>query len=205
MTTTSACKSTAQLREPHPHVILQEESLYPLEAIRAQLDLLSSHPHMGAYQELPITAHTLTHSVAPVSADTHNAEVYARFCAEPELRALPVVKHDKPLGMIPRRAFLANFETDALSACDQPCALFIDIEALRVNRHMPIEELAQYLVATYSSHAEPVFMITEQGRYIGIANARDLLHELSHMQTNISLALLEAKAVLYKAVVSFYS
>ncbi len=184
---------------------MHEESPYPLEAIGAQLALLAAHPHMGTYQELPVTAHTLTHCVAPVTAETLNAEVYARFCANSKLRALPVVRHGKPLGLIPRRAFLANFETDALSACDQPCALFIDIEALRVNRHMPIEELAQYLVATYSSHAEPVFMITEQGRYIGIANTRDLLRELSGMQTNISQALLEAKAVLYKAVVSFYS
>jgi diguanylate cyclase (GGDEF)-like protein len=47
---------------------------------------------------------------------------------------------------------------------------------------MPIEELSHFLSEAETRHFSDGFIITENGRYIGVASGQDLLRELTQMQ-----------------------
>jgi diguanylate cyclase (GGDEF)-like protein len=55
-------------------------------------------------------------------------------------------------------------------------------EPLLVEKNMPIEELSHFLVEADSRHFADGFIITENGRYLGVASGQDLLRELTQMQ-----------------------
>jgi diguanylate cyclase (GGDEF)-like protein len=130
------------------------------------------------------TAHKLLTYVEPIPPETHNDHVFERFAANPALRIIPVVKNSQPLGLINRYQFIDRFakpyQRELLGK--KPCHELIQGEPLRVEKNMPIEELSHFLAEADSRHFADGFIITEQGRYLGVASGQDLLRELTQMQ-----------------------
>lgn len=131
-----------------------------------------------------MTAHRLLTYVEPILPETLNDHVFDRFTANPALRIIPVVKSGQPLGLINRYQFIDRFakpyqrELMGKKACDG----LIQGEPLLVEKNMPIEELSHFLAEADSRHFADGFIITENGRYIGVASGQDLLRELTQMQ-----------------------
>jgi diguanylate cyclase (GGDEF)-like protein len=131
-----------------------------------------------------MTAQKLLTYVEPILPETLNDHVFDRFTANPALRIIPVVKSGQPLGLINRYQFIDRFakpyqrELMGKKACDG----LIQGEPLLVEKNMPIEELSHFLAEADSRHFADGFIITENGRYIGVASGQDLLRELTQMQ-----------------------
>ncbi len=140
------------------------------------------------HQHVQITVNHLLTRIEPVHPDTVNQAILARFLSEPTLHLLPVVKNGVPLGIIHRNRFLGCFEHHHERARleETPCREWMQAEPLLVEKNLPIEELSQFLAATDSRHVTDGFIITAQGRYIGMASGQDLLRELARMQLEAS-------------------
>ncbi|MDP2805204.1 MAG: GGDEF domain-containing protein [Gallionellaceae bacterium] len=141
-------------------------------------------PKAELNQRSKMTAHTLLSFVEPVHPATLNDEIFGRFTNHPELRIIPVVKNGKPLGLINRYQFIDRFAKPFQRELhgNKACLEMIYYEPLLVERNMPIEELSHFLADADSHHFSDGFIITEAGRYIGVASGQDLLRELTKMQ-----------------------
>ncbi len=144
-----------------------------------------------------ITTEKLLRYVEPVHPETKHEKIFARFSGDANLRAIPVVKDGVPVGLIDRQqyigCFVQPFRRELLSR--KPCATCMDgkhckdmsmscvnTEPLLVEKSTPIHELSDFLTESESTHFANGFIITEQGRYIGLGNAQDLLREITKMQ-----------------------
>ena len=130
------------------------------------------------------TAHKLLTYVEPVHPGTLIDYIFERFNANPALRIIPVVKKGAPLGLINRYHFIDRFAKPFQRELHgkKPCGDLVQSEPLLVERNMPIEELSHFLVEADSRHFADGFIITENGRYLGVASGQDLLRELTQMQ-----------------------
>lgn len=130
------------------------------------------------------TAMKLLSYIEPVQPDTVNDLILQRFYDNPALRIIPVVKNAMPIGLINRYQFIDRFakpfQRELLGR--KPCSDLIQNEPLLVEKNMPIEELSHLMTEADSRHFADGFIITEQGRYIGVASGQDLLRELTQMQ-----------------------
>ncbi len=128
-------------------------------------------------------AHKLLTYIEPVQPDTLIDHIFDRFNANATLHVIPVVKNGMPQGLINRYHFIDRFAKPFQRELHgkKPC-LDIIVAPLLVEKNMPIEELSHFLVEADSRHFADGFIITDSGRYIGVASGQDLLRELTQMQ-----------------------
>ena len=131
-----------------------------------------------------MTAQKLLSYVEPVQPETSNDQVMERFSSNPALSIIPVVKNGTPTGIINRYQFLDRFSRPFQRELmgKKLCGDSILSEPLLVEKHMPIEELSHFMAEADSRHFADGFIITDNGRYIGVASGQDLLRELTQMQ-----------------------
>ena len=128
-----------------------------------------------------ITVETLLRYVEPFQPDTEIEKVFACFSANKDLRAIPVVKHGRPIGLINRYEFVDSFAQPFRRELlgKKPCE---DMEPLLVEKSTPIHELSSFLSESGIEHFTDGFIITEQGRYLGLGTGQDLLREITNAQ-----------------------
>jgi diguanylate cyclase (GGDEF)-like protein len=131
-----------------------------------------------------ITASNLLTYIEPAHPDSPNDIIFDRFGASPELRIIPVVKGGTPIGIINRYSFIDRFAKPFQRELHgkKPCGELVQADPLLVEKGMPIEELSHFLSEAETRHFSDGFIITENGRYIGVASGQDLLRELTQMQ-----------------------
>ncbi len=141
-------------------------------------------PKAEVNQRARRAAHTLLSYIEPATPATLNEEIFDRFTHSASLRIIPVVKNGKPIGLINRYQFIDRFAKPFQRELhgNKACVEMIQYEPLLVERNMPIEELSHFLADADSHHFSDGFIITENGRYIGVASGQDLLRELTKMQ-----------------------
>ena len=131
-----------------------------------------------------VIAQKLLRHIEPVYPETENDHVLDRFSANPMLRAIPVVQDGIPVGLINRNNFIEHFvkpfQRELLGK--KPCSLSMQLEPLLVEKNMPIDELGHFIADADERHFSNGFIITDQGRYLGIASGQELLRELTQMQ-----------------------
>lgn len=131
-----------------------------------------------------VIAQKLLRYIEPVHPETENEQILGLFSANPGLRVIPVVKQGIPVGMINRSSFIdlfvKPFQRELLGK--KPCSLSMQNEPLLVEKHMPIEELGHFIADADERHFNNGFIITDKGRYLGVASCQDLLRELTKMQ-----------------------
>lgn len=131
-----------------------------------------------------VTAQKLLTYIEPAQHDTENERIFERFSENPALRVIPVIQNGLPIGLINRYSF-----TDRLARPYQRellgkkrCTEVMHSDPLIVSKDMPIEDLSNFLADADGQQFSDGFIITEQGRYIGLAYGQDLLRELTKMQ-----------------------
>jgi diguanylate cyclase (GGDEF)-like protein len=130
------------------------------------------------------TAQKLLTYIEPALPVTDNDIIFERFCADTTLRVIPVAQNGIPVGLINRSSFLDAFTRPFQRELHgkKPCEFFMQPSPLLVDKDMPIEELSHFLSHTEEDHFNSGFIITEQGRYLGISSGQNLLRELTKMQ-----------------------
>jgi len=131
-----------------------------------------------------ITVETLLRYVEPVQPGTEIEKIFDCFSANKDLRAIPVVKHGRPVGLINRHelvdSFAKPFRRELLGK--KPCESMMNTEHLLVEKSTPIHELSSFLSESGIRHFTDGFIITEQGRYLGLGTGQDLLREITNAQ-----------------------
>src|SRR5665811_2032366 len=124
---------------------------------------------------------TILRYVEPAQPETEIEKIFADFSDHKNLRAIPVVKNGRPVGLINRYEFVDNlaqpYRRELL--CKKPCSDMMNALPLLVEKSTPIHELSGFLSESEIRHFTDGFIITEQGRYIGIGSGQDLLREIT--------------------------
>lgn len=131
-----------------------------------------------------ITVEALMRYVEPLQPETEVEKIFAHFSENHNLRAIPVVRHGRPIGLINRYEFVDSF---ARPFCREllgkkPCLEMMNENPLIVDKSTPIHELSMFLSESGIEHFTDGFIITEQGRYAGLGTGQDLLREITKAQ-----------------------
>ena len=145
---------------------------------RQSLTTLASGPG-----RLP-TARDLLREIEPLPLTACNEIAIARFEADPELDVLPVVSDGLPVGMINRHSLIDRFARPFRRELfgRKSCELFMDPAPLIVDQNASIQELAMMLSLAPKHYLLDGFIITAEGRYLGIGSAHDLMARITEMQ-----------------------
>jgi diguanylate cyclase (GGDEF)-like protein len=158
----------------------------PSDAILRLLDAgrITVFPQDVGNNSQSATVAPLLKRVLPVAPDLDNDTVFARFEAEPELHALPVVESGRPVGMINRHTLIERFARLYQRELygKRPCSLFMDAHPLIVDCDAAINEVGALLGSAKRHQIYDGFILTEQGRYAGVADTQDLMVQISEMQ-----------------------
>ncbi|MEM6667721.1 MAG: ATP-binding protein [Pseudomonadota bacterium] len=121
----------------------------------------------------PVGIRELADHVAPLSAKVTVEEASNRFKEDASLLALPVLEGDRPLGLVNRHAFLTELAQPfgwALFA-RKPITSLMNSEPLCVDVTTSISSLGATLTRDHPAALQAGFIIVDQGRYVGLANA----------------------------------
>ncbi|WP_040928471.1 CBS domain-containing protein, partial [Pectobacterium brasiliense] len=118
-----------------------------------------------------------------VSPDTDNATVLQLFSKNKEWVSLPVVEDGRPFGLINRHIFLSQMARPFYRELydKKSCIAFMDKNPLIVDALASLNDVADQTVITGDKSLTDGFMITENGRYIGIGLGIDLIKAVSDM------------------------
>jgi GGDEF domain-containing protein/predicted transcriptional regulator len=131
-----------------------------------------------------LTVETVLRFVEPVQPETEFEKISACFSENQNLRVIPVVKDGRPVGLISRYEFVdihaqpCHRELPGKKSCTD----VMNAAPLLVEKSTPIHELSGFLSESEILHFTDGFIITEQGRYIGIGTGQDLLREITRAQ-----------------------
>jgi len=131
-----------------------------------------------------LTVEKILSHTEPVQPETPTENILGRFTADPSLRAIPVVKHGRPVGLIIRSEFIDCFTKPYHRELrgKKPCKDMMNDAPLLVEKSTPIHELSGFLSESEIKHFTDGFIITEHGRYLGIGTGQDLLREVTRTQ-----------------------
>ena len=131
-----------------------------------------------------ITAEKILNYIEPVQPETLTESILNRFNEARGLHAIPVVKHGRPVGLIVRSEFIDCFAKPYHRELrgKKPCKDMMNDAPLLVEKSTPIHELSGFLSESEVRHFTNGFIITEQGRYLGIGTGQDLLREITRTQ-----------------------
>jgi signal transduction histidine kinase/ActR/RegA family two-component response regulator len=114
----------------------------------------------------------------PVTAETLGAEIYTRFEQEPNTLAIAVVDEaGRPVGLVERNAFFLKMGAAygrALFAA-RPVVVLMDTTPIVVDADTPLSAFLAEAMQTSIGALLRGFIVTEQGRYLGVGTALDLL------------------------------
>ncbi|QZA76993.1 GGDEF domain-containing protein [Deefgea tanakiae] len=116
-------------------------------------------------------------------ADSNEA-IWRRLSAQTDLIAIPVVENDKPIGLIKRsdllELFSRPFSRELFGA--RSCATQMDRNPLIVEQATSLTELARLITSCERGDLNDGFILTEQGRYLGMGTGRDLIRAMTALQ-----------------------
>jgi EAL domain-containing protein (putative c-di-GMP-specific phosphodiesterase class I)/GGDEF domain-containing protein len=122
--------------------------------------------------------------MAPIDPDTENDAVYTRFENEPKLQSLPVVDNGQPIGMIYRHAFSDHFARPYRRELfgKKPCRTLMNQAILIVDHADSLQQVACKISGSEQETLQDYFIITREGRYLGIGSSRELMNMITNMQ-----------------------
>src|SRR5574343_1892738 len=175
-----ACGQGFFIARPTSHPI-RKLAAQTLNALDQQSLALS--PLTGGPGKLP-TARNLARPIEPVPMSASNATVIDRFESDPGLDVLPVVQGTQPVGMINRHSMIDRFARPFRKELfgRKSCELFMDHAPLIVDQHATIQELAMMLSMAPKHYLFDGFIVTGNGKYLGVGSSHDLMATITEMQ-----------------------
>ncbi len=123
----------------------------------------------------PIEA--IAERVEPVGRDVSNAALLARFVAEPNAMAIPVVEDDRLIGLVDRDAFLLKMACpdNHLSVSSMTAGQVMDVEPAVVDARIEIDAACDVFLSGGASGLTRAFGVTLDGSYLGVCTGLALL------------------------------
>lgn len=147
-------------------------------------------------QRAPSGILALRRSVEPISPETTVSEAADRILNADyaELLCLPVVQDGMPVGVISRHRFneifLTRFGREIYGR--RPVSRFMSATPLKVEYDSPLDEAASAVSNQLSAPITEDFIITHEGRYIGMGVVMDLLAAMQQRIQQSAAATVEA-------------
>jgi GGDEF domain-containing protein len=131
-----------------------------------------------------VTVEAVLRYVEPLKPETGLEKVFACFTENKSLRAIPVVNDGRPVGLISRYGLVDSFAQPCSHEHpgNKSCEAMMNAQPLLVEKSTSIQELSGFMSESEIRHFTDGFIITEQGRYIGIGTVQDLLREITKDQ-----------------------
>ncbi|KUM02537.1 GGDEF domain-containing protein [Chromobacterium subtsugae] len=129
-------------------------------------------------------ARDLLLEVAPLEARVPNETAYRRFADHPDCFAIPVVEDGVPVGLLRRHHLLESFAKPFNRELygKKPCHLMMDKQPLVVSADLNVHELSSLVVAAEQRYLVDGFIITENGRYLGMGTGFALMRKITELQ-----------------------
>ncbi|MHB1188791.1 GGDEF domain-containing protein [Thiobacillus sp.] len=133
---------------------------------------------------LHVSAGKLVISAPLVTPTTASQDVLKLMMLHPDLHAVAVVDEDIPVGIIHRPAVLDRFISlyGRELYGKKPCSDFMDPDPLIVDKATHMTELSELVVKKGKTAFTQGFIITHEGRYLGLGSGFDLMREVTEMQ-----------------------
>lgn len=144
---------------------------------------ISVFPNVRAQAGVP-RAKKLLIPAPSVSSSSSYTSVLNLLLDHSDLYAIPVVEGDKPVGLIHRFALMDRFSRQYSREIygKKKCSIFMDPNPLIVDKNTPITELSKQVVNKGRSTFMDGFILTDNGRYLGVGSGYDLMREITEMQ-----------------------
>ncbi len=131
-----------------------------------------------------LSAADLAQEVPAIDASDTNSLVLEMFYARSDMVSLAVIENDRPIGLINRDIFLSQmskpFHRELYDK--KSCIAFMDKEPLIVDVDTDIEALAFKTVEVGEKALVDGFIITREGRFVGVGNGLRLLSIIAESQ-----------------------
>ena len=145
---------------------------------------ISVFPNPAARVSTSVTATRLVTSAPAVEPGTPCQTVLDLMMKHRELHAVAVVDEGVPVGILHRPALLDSFI--GLYGRElhgrKPCSEFMDDDPLIVDKGTQIAELSDLVVKKGKAAFTQGFIVTADGRYLGVGSGFDLMREVTEMQ-----------------------
>lgn len=142
------------------------------------------HPQPSQLGAGNVTLERIAAYVVPVSPDMRSEDVVARFESDPALEVLPVVERDRPVGMIGRASLIGRFARPFTRELygRKPCSTVMEPRPLALDKAARVEDLSRMIAEGASRQITAGFIVTDQGRYFGVAQGHALMRHITDMQ-----------------------
>ncbi|RQP32429.1 EAL domain-containing protein [Burkholderia ubonensis] len=116
--------------------------------------------------------------------DVTSNDVLALFNRMPELHAVALVEHDRPVALVNRRSFMDRFALPYHREVfgRKPCLQFANDAPLMIENATTVEQLALLLANNDQRYLADGFVITEHGRYVGLGTGESLVRAVTEMR-----------------------
>ncbi len=129
------------------------------------------------------TAVHIIRNITPISAKTTISDVMNLFHHNGELTILPLVDDNIASGIIFRDKFLTKLFSSRYGIDlhgKNPIKTFVENTPLCIDKNMPIDLVSKQLTSLMTN--DPAFVITNNGKYMGVGTLLDLLAEFTRQQ-----------------------
>lgn len=119
-----------------------------------------------------------------VSRSATNDEVAAIFQDHPDLHAVAVMDNVRPLAIINRQQFMDHYATLYFREIfgKRSCLLHANMEPRLIERNHDIDELIGILTSQDQRYLSDGFIVTENGRYIGLGTGEQLVRSVTELR-----------------------
>lgn len=126
---------------------------------------------------------TLIHGPC-VSQTTTNNEVADIFHGRPELHAVAIVVDERPVAIINRQQFMDHYATLYFREIfgKKPCTMYANHSPRLIERDHDIDELIGILTSQDQRYLSDGFIVTENGRYIGLGTGDQLVRSVTEVR-----------------------
>ena len=130
------------------------------------------------------TARRMVRVVPTATPDMLNHAVHTMFIDAPDLYVIPVVGDGIVLGLITRANLQQQFASPYLQElhAEKACTLFMDHHPIIVDQSTSLYDLSQIIAEAERHHLLNGFVIADQGQYLGMGNAQDLIREIARIE-----------------------
>ncbi|RFP13896.1 GGDEF domain-containing protein [Duganella sp. BJB475] len=167
-----------------PHA--QPARAAPAEVVKALArNGVAVYPQRGA-EKNGASIYKLLHQTDSVPSSMNNNELYEIFVRHPKLLIIPVVDDGVPLGLVSRFDMIEHFARPYQRELygKKSCKQFMDSNALIADKDTSLQDLSFRMVQADAQQLFNGFIITDQGRYLGMGTGHDLMREITQMQIN---------------------
>ena len=153
-----------------------------------QLLLQKSEPRNRGGLLTRVSAGALARACLTVSPSMPTEQVLEHFHADRSLTAIPVVDEARPLGLATRGELLDLFSARYRRELHgrKPISAFMRTGAVCVEETTPLEEISRLITDDTEQDLAQVFMVTREGRFIGVARTSLLLRKITEQQLHLA-------------------